>query len=155
MSNPYSKPSGSVPGSTSITIPEKATLNVFSSPVDSRLSHESSPRSLKSDNPFDTDVEAQALATTESMQNCVTKSSTNLNKTKSDCQVWPGKDHWQRRDKAAKMKRSCSFMAGLSSRNKIIAKVLIILLIVGIGVGVGFGVSKPLGAPIWGDKDHQ
>lgn len=154
MSSPYSKPTSGMPLDTNVAVPEKAALaNVFASPVDTlaRSSNDSSPRSLKSANPFDTDIEA--IATTDSMQNCMTKTTTNL-KTKTDCPVWPGKDHWQRRDKAAKMKRSCTFMAKLSPRNKIIAKVLIILLIVGIGVGVGFGVSKPLGAPIWGDKDH-
>jgi hypothetical protein len=154
MSNPYAKPTAGMPLDTAVAVPEKAALvNVFSSPVDTlaRSSNDSLSRSVKSANPFDTDIEA--IATTDSMQNCVTKSSTNL-KPKGECTVWPGKDHWQRRDKAAKMKRSCSIMAKLSPRNKIIAKIVIILLIVGIGVGVGFGVSKPLGAPIWGDKDH-
>ncbi|KAI9149608.1 hypothetical protein HJFPF1_11663 [Paramyrothecium foliicola] len=156
MSDNNMKPTSGSPLDTNIAVPEKAALtNVFASPVDTlgRSSADSSPRSLKSDNPFDTDIEA--MATTDSLQYCVTKNTSNMAKTKSECQVWPGKDHWQRRDKAAKAKRSCTFMAGLSPRNKIIVKVLIIVLIVGVGVGVGFGVSKPLGAPIWGDDDHH
>jgi hypothetical protein len=46
-------------------------------------------------------------------------------------------------------------MAKLSQRNRWIVKGLIIFLVVGIAVGVGFGVSKPLNAPIWGDKDDK
>ncbi|KAK3374096.1 hypothetical protein B0T24DRAFT_287371 [Lasiosphaeria ovina] len=96
-------------------------------------------------NPFDTDIEA-IITTSEHS----TRKSAECTKGGSDCQVWPGQDHWRRKAKAAKMSRhNCNCLAHLSKRNRIMVKVLIGLLIVGIAVGVGFGVSKPLGAGIW------
>jgi predicted transporter len=46
-------------------------------------------------------------------------------------------------------------MAHLSKKTRIMVKIAIGLLIVGVAVGVGFGVSKPLGAPIWGDNEKK
>lgn len=91
------------------------------------------------------DVEAQAP---RSLRKSIT-----LNH--SDCQVWPGQDHWKRKAKAAKKERSTTCLANLSKRNRIIVKVALGILIIGIAVAVGFGVSKPLGAPIWGDKSSN
>jgi len=113
-------------------------------PRASDVSNLSTPASTHA-NPFDTDIEA-IITTTEP---CVRK-STDRARGGTDCQVWPGQDHWRKKAKAAKMKRhNCNCLAHLSKRNRIIVKILIGLLIVGIAVGVGFGVSKPLGAGIW------
>ncbi|KAJ4288264.1 hypothetical protein N0V88_007454 [Collariella sp. IMI 366227] len=96
-------------------------------------------------NPFDTDIEA--MITRECTSN---RKSAECTKGGSDCQVWPGQDHWRRKAKAAKKSRhSCNCLAGLSKRNRILVKILILVLIVGIAVAVGFGISKPLGAGIW------
>ncbi|KKA30912.1 hypothetical protein TD95_002631 [Thielaviopsis punctulata] len=92
------------------------------------------------------DVEAQAPSRN-------LRKSITLNH--SDCQVWPGQDHWKRKAKAAKKERSITCLARLSKRNRIIAKVVLGVLIIGIAVAVGFGVSKPLGAPIWGDHSSK
>ncbi|KAL2754913.1 hypothetical protein ACRALDRAFT_2028149 [Sodiomyces alcalophilus JCM 7366] len=102
------------------------------------------------ENPFDTDIEAMVSTTSEPYGR---RKSAALDKP--DCPtVWPGKKHWKQKAKTAKRSRyACNFFANLSKRNRIIAKVLIILFIVGVAVGVGFGVSKSLNAPIWGDKD--
>ncbi|QPH03787.1 hypothetical protein C2857_000163 [Epichloe festucae Fl1] len=99
-------------------------------------------------NPFETDVEAMMM--TASMDK--PRGSVILTR-KKDCQVWPDKRDWKQRAKAGKKNRTCAFMQRLSRRNRILVKVLIIVLVVGIAVAVGFGVSKPLGAPIWGDKN--
>ena len=97
-------------------------------------------------NPFDTDIEAMITH----QQTNHSRKSAECTKGGSDCQAWPGQDHWKRKAKAAKKSRhNCNCLASLSKRNRIIAKILIIVLIVGIAVGVGFGVSKPLGAGIW------
>jgi hypothetical protein len=118
-----------------------------------RDSNLSTPRSYHGGNPFDTDIEA-IIPTSSSQENCARNLSTTV--TRSDCQVWPGKEHWKQKAKAAKMNnRQCTCMARLSKRTRIIVKVVIALLIVGIAVGVGFGVSKPLGAPIWGKASDQ
>ena len=132
----------------SVCAPGRVALSNTSTVVESpRLSGDSMPHTEKSGNPFDSDVEAMVQPGSSAgecgrIQIC----------RKSDKHVWPGKEHWKQKAKAAKMKRSCSCMAQLSRRNRLIAKVLIVVLIVGVAVGVGFGVSKPLGAPIWGKK---
>ncbi|AEO63013.1 e3a3e82a-a57c-4c34-98cc-c4d315cfe596 [Thermothielavioides terrestris] len=108
----------------------------------SRPSDVSSPSTARAD-PFDTDIEAMVTHN-------FSRRSAECTKGGSDCEVWPGQDHWRRKAKAAKRKRRyCNCLAGLSKRNRIIVKILIIMLIVGIAVGVGFGVSKPLGAGVW------
>lgn len=99
-------------------------------------------------NPFETDVEA--MMTNSSIDK--PRGSVILTR-KKDCQVWPDKRDWKQRAKAGKKGQGCAFMQRLSPRNRILAKVLIIVLVVGIAVAVGFGVSKPLGAPIWGDNN--
>ncbi|KAL2176455.1 uncharacterized protein P884DRAFT_35134 [Thermothelomyces heterothallicus CBS 202.75] len=109
-----------------------------------RRSDISTPATVRA-NPFDTDVEALPVATNDSK-----RKSVECTKGGTDCQVWPGKDYWKRKAKAAKKKRtSCNCLASLSKRNRIAVKILIIVFIVGIAVSVGFGVSKPLGAGIW------
>lgn len=150
-----SRPSG--PSLDTLSVPEKcalsSTISVCPTNEDApRMSTASTPRSDKSANPFDTDVEA--MVTTNTTDSCINKTTSSPLARKSDCQVWPGKDHWKQKAKAAKARRSCNCMASLSPRNRIIAKVLLVFLVIGIAVGVGFGVSKPLGAPIWGDKDE-
>ncbi len=110
-----------------------------------RTSDISTPASSRHANPFDTDIEAM-ITTTETCN----RKSTECTKGGTDCQVWPGQDHWRRKAKAAKMSRhNCNCLASLSKRNRILVKILIGLLVVGIAVGVGLGASKPLGAGIW------
>lgn len=138
---------------TTVTIPEKTALSnatTICTPV------ERSPRPSSTfvptldkpgANPFETDLE---MAPTTTTSDKITWGQKDTMNRRSDCRVWPGKDHWKQKAKAAKRKRSwCTCMAGLSRRNRIIARVLIVFLIIGIAIGVGFGVSKPLGAPIW------
>jgi hypothetical protein len=109
----------------------------------SRPSDASSPATVRA-NPFDTDIEAMITPIDH------VGSRMECTKGGSDCQAWPGREHWKRKAQAAKKKRhNCHCLAGLSKRNRILVKILIIVLIVGIAVGVGFGVSKPLGAGIW------
>ncbi|KAL1841899.1 hypothetical protein VTJ49DRAFT_6421 [Mycothermus thermophilus] len=106
-------------------------------------------------NPFDADLEAGATVlpvyTQESSSSSTpNRKSAECTKGGSDCQVWPGQDHWRRKAKdARKDRRSCRCLAGMSKRNRILIRIAIILLIVGIAVAVGFGISKPLGAGIW------
>ncbi|KAI9898775.1 hypothetical protein N3K66_007135 [Trichothecium roseum] len=139
-----------------LSAPEKAALsNTTTMSVDPdhgpRVSKDSGLLSVQS-NPFDTDMEANHITGYESGQSMAHAGSRTPNASRSDCRAWPGKDHWKQKAKEAKKNRSCTPMANMSKRNRIIMKILIVLFIVGIGVGVGFGVSKPLGAPIWGDK---
>ncbi|KAF6822827.1 hypothetical protein CPLU01_11794 [Colletotrichum plurivorum] len=160
------------PAVASITLPEKAAFATTTEGISSanltpvhttttpeksldlhRDSNLSTPRSYRNENPFDTDIEAM-ITTTSSSDPYAMKTITT---TKADCPtIWPGKQDWKARAKAAKRDRnSCACMARMSKKNKIIMKVAIGLLVIGIGVGVGFGVSKPLGAPIWGTPDQN
>ncbi|KAF3770791.1 hypothetical protein M406DRAFT_29658, partial [Cryphonectria parasitica EP155] len=105
-------------------------------------------------NPFDTDLEAMVSSRTLTVgdDSCGMKSTTNVNIKGSspDCQVWPGKDHWKKKAKTARVNRhSCQMLAKMSKRNRIIAKISIIALILAIALAVGLGVSKSLGAAIW------
>ncbi|EXF78972.1 hypothetical protein CPAR01_08116 [Colletotrichum paranaense] len=153
----------------SIALPEKAAYSKLSdtiattpgtlTPVAStpekslempRDSNLSTPRSYRNENPFDTDIEAM-ITTTSSSDPYAMKS---ISTTKDCPTIWPGKQDWKAKAKAAKRDRgSCACMARMSKKNRIIMKVAIGLLVIGVGVGVGFGVSKPLGAPIWGTPD--
>ncbi|KAH0533343.1 hypothetical protein TsFJ059_001926 [Trichoderma semiorbis] len=140
-----------------ISVPDKAltpTVGVYAVPTNatSVTSITSNPTSDKTTtNPFDADIEA--LNSHSSFDKPLRKSMTL--DAKKNCQVWPGKDHWEKQAQQTKVKRNnCACMANLSPRNKIIAKVLIIVLVVGVAVSVGFGISKPLGAPLWGDKSN-
>ncbi|KAM0264261.1 hypothetical protein ACHAQJ_000750 [Trichoderma viride] len=138
-----------------VSVPDKAltpTVGVYAVPTNatSVTSITSNPHSDKTTtNPFETDIEA--LNSHSSLDKPSRKSMTLDAKT--NCTVWPGKDHWEKQAKQAKMKRTrCTCMAQLSPRNKIIAKILIIVLVIGVAVSIGFGISKPLGAPIWGSS---
>ncbi|KEY70119.1 hypothetical protein S7711_08650 [Stachybotrys chartarum IBT 7711] len=131
---------------TSIAVPDKAAL----SPLEKTITDMSTPVSTNSDNPFMTDIEA--LDNAETRQTCRSKLACSNVHDKSDLMVWPDKKYWARRDKAAKIKRSCTFMAHMSPRNRIITKIAIILFIVGVALGVGFGISRAMDAPIWGDR---
>ncbi|KOS17058.1 hypothetical protein ESCO_005857 [Escovopsis weberi] len=134
-----------------ISCPEKATLTTvrLTSSAEDCCDNSAltTPTNERCGNPFDVDIEARA--SNSSVEKPCRKS---LAIEQTDCQVWPGKDHWKKQAKQAKMNRSCSCLARLSRRNRIICKVGLILLVVGVAVAVGFGVSKPLGAPIWGGK---
>ncbi len=102
-------------------------------------------------NPFDTDIEA-IISSTEP---CPSR-SIECTKGGSNCQVWPGQDHWKAKAKKAKEnRRNCNCLSGLSKRNRLLVKTMIALLIIGIAVGVGVGVSKPLGAGIWHSSTSQ
>ncbi|KAH7262941.1 hypothetical protein BKA59DRAFT_40752 [Fusarium tricinctum] len=144
-----SRPSGDT--TNTLTIPNKVAGSTTVSETP-RMSPTSTPQTDKL-NPFDTDIEA--MITTRTSDSCMHKTSSSPMVRKTDCQVWPGKDHWKKQAKAAKAKNRCTCMAHLSQRNRWIVKGLIIFLVVGIAVGVGFGVSKPLNAPIWGDHDDK
>lgn len=150
-----SRPTGPSMDTSPVAVPCKAALSniatVFPSDEKTpRLSNVSSPHSDKSVDPFDTDLEAMAPINTKN--NCLDKSKT---RSKSDCQVWPGRNEWKQNAKLNKKKKGCNFMSSMSCRNRIICKVIIAFLIIGIAVGVGVGISKPLGAPIWGDKSSK
>ncbi|KAH8171175.1 hypothetical protein LIA77_09956 [Sarocladium implicatum] len=159
MSYPEEKPfvtvAGDKPVDENLQIPQKASLPKISTTAMSpsrsaRSSADMTPRTDVTENPFDTDLEAM-VPTNESAPGCVRRETTQ----RSDCQVWPGTAQWKQKakeSKAANRRKRFNCLAGLSRRNRIIAKIVIVLLIVGIAVGVGFGVSRPLGAPIWGDN---
>ncbi|KAL2117957.1 hypothetical protein VTJ04DRAFT_7617 [Mycothermus thermophilus] len=117
-------------------------LSNVSTPVTARLS------------PFDTDLEGGVVpAYTHDSH---VRKSAECTKGGSDCQVWPGQDHWRRKAKDARKNRhSCRCLAGMSKRNRILVRISIIVLMVGIAVAVGFGISKPLGAGIWRSETHN
>lgn len=138
-----------------IAVPEKAAVSsstVLALPVDyesPRPSAPQTPRTETSANPFDTDLEAM-------LSNSITSKSTRKSCTvvrKSDCHVWPGREHWENKAKAEKRKRSCVCTAGLSRRNRMIVRILFILIVIGASIGIGLGISKSLGAPIWSKKE--
>lgn len=132
--------------------PVVETLNVATEDDYRRPSEVSTPASSRMANPFDTDLEAMITSrTTREDDSCGMKSVSRSNlKGSPDGQVWPDQGHWKKKAKANKVnQRSCQCLAKMSKRNRILAKIGIILLVVAIGVGVGFGISKPLGAGIW------
>ncbi|PSR94318.1 hypothetical protein BD289DRAFT_451395 [Coniella lustricola] len=134
----------------------------FAVPTDNeprRISEVSTPATAHNEglNPFDTDLEAMVSSRTlmTADDSCGMKSATNTNsKGSPDCQVWPGKDHWKKKAKTARVNRhSCQVLAKMSKRNRIIVKVGIIALILAIALAVGLGVSKSLHARVWSPND--
>lgn len=119
-----------------------------------RPSNASTPATVSQDrNPFDHDLEAMisSRTLTGGDDSCGMKSVSHSNlKGCEEGQVWPGKAHWKKKSKAAKVnKHSCQLLAKLSKRNRIIVKLLIGLLVIALGVGVGLGISRKLGAGVW------
>lgn len=111
----------------------------------SRRSDVSSPRS-NHQNPFDTDIEA--MITPSISRDPATRMTTNMT-TKCggpDCQVWPTREHWIKKAKAAKTKRGCNCFAHLSRRNRIAINCAIVLIFLAVALGVGIGISRALGA---------
>ncbi len=135
------------PAST-VTLPEKCALSNTTTVYEHNLeaASRSSKESATRCNPFETDIEAMGII--DSKVSAATRTATR----RTDAQVWPCQDHWKQKAKLAKKARSCTPLANMSPRSRIITKVIIGILIIGIAVAVGFGVSKPLGAPIWGDN---
>ncbi|KAH9910112.1 hypothetical protein F4778DRAFT_36727 [Xylariomycetidae sp. FL2044] len=120
-----------------------------------RNSSVSTPSSAHMPSGFDNDIEAMVPARSCDNLNKTTTTNTGGTRSKADCSVWPGQDHWKQRARAAKVKnRSCQCMARLSKRTRLVVKIVIALLIVGIAIGVGLGISRSLGAGIWHPKDH-
>lgn len=112
----------------------------------SRRSDVSSPRS-NHQNPFDTDIEAMITPSQEP----ATRATTNMTVKCGgpDCQVWPGRDHWKQKAKAAKIKhgkRGCNCMGHLTRKQRIMVNCAIVLVFLAIALGVGIGISKALGA---------
>ncbi|RSM05663.1 hypothetical protein CEP52_006156 [Fusarium oligoseptatum] len=143
-----SRPSG--PSIDTLALPEKAAFstNTTVCPDDTpRMSTTSTPRSDRSTNPFDTDIEA--------MVPTHTTDSSVPSLGRATARSGPERTTGSKKAKANKAKNRCTCMANLSRRNRIIVKVLMVFLVVGVAVGVGFGVSKPLNAPIWGDRDNK
>ncbi|GAO15354.1 uncharacterized protein UV8b_07084 [Ustilaginoidea virens] len=135
---------------SNLAVPDAAakvsSIRVFS------LERTASGTTARSDNsnPFETDVEAMAT------NNSIDKPRASVVLTrKKDCQVWPNKSDWKQRAKAGKKNRSCAFMQRFSRRTRITMKILMVVLVVSIAIAVGFGVSRPLGAPIWGEKSKS
>jgi hypothetical protein len=104
---------------------------------------------------FDTDLEAMMpVEGMASASTCGRGRKSMVAPTVNDCQIWPGKEHWKKQAKEAKIQRSCTCLARLSKRTRTVVKVVIALFIIGVAVGVGVGISKALNAPIYGDKDN-
>ncbi len=133
-------------GSDTLTPSDEKTVEAS---IDTRRASDVSNPSSNRLDAFDTDIEA-IIPHNSAAESCAGKFA---RRGGTDCQVWPGQDHWKRKAKAAKMKRSCRCLSHLSKRNRLIVKILIGFLVVGMAVGVGFGVSKPLGAGIWQPHD--
>jgi hypothetical protein len=119
-----------------------------------------SPRVCGGRDPFETDLEAMMPAVECSPSSTTRMSCHGQNRkslvlhTVNDASVWPGKEHWKREAKEAKIKRSCTCLARLSKRNRCIVKVLIIFFVVALAVGVGVGISKTLNTPIYGQEGY-
>lgn len=104
-------------------------------------------------NPFDTDIEATVSRSTSRVGEGAGARVIGDHMHDNDSRVWPGQNHWKRKAKEAKIKRSSTCLSHLSKKSRLIAKITIVVFVIGIAVAVGVGVSKPLGAGIW--KPHN
>ena len=143
---------------------ENSPFSPFYNPTPTRYSLDKAKSESKQNiniipsNSYDTDVEA-----------CLTPQKTtgtyggrmSLLKSKSrgdiECTVWPGQNALKQKKKDMRRERGknlmcCGWMAGLSKKKKIYAKILIALLVVGIAVGVGVGISRAVGGGVWKNK---
>lgn len=160
LANPSRKPSndtlasasGKSFGATTVSIQSPVSAH---HPEDDPPNKEGHHHHQHRQHPYDTDVEMLAGITSSTRNSCQANatrksiSCTGLQPT--DCQVWPGHEHWRNKAKVNRRRNrgTCNCMAHLSRRTRIIVRVLIIAVFVGAAVGVGLGISRYLGAPIW------
>lgn len=66
-----------------------------------------------------------------------------------ECTMWPSRQAVLDKRKDHKRKKGCNLFQGLTSKQRIWAKIVIALLIIGAAVGLGVGISRAVGGGVW------
>jgi len=70
-----------------------------------------------------------------------------------ECTMWPSRQTITERRKVTKRARGCKLFGGLTSKQRLWAKIAIALFIVAAAVGLGVGISRAVGGGVWkGDR---
>jgi hypothetical protein len=70
-----------------------------------------------------------------------------------ECTMWPSRQTITERRKITKRARGCKLFGGLTSKQRLWAKIIIALFIVAAAVGLGVGISRAVGGGVWkGDR---
>ncbi|KAF2684814.1 hypothetical protein K458DRAFT_27251 [Lentithecium fluviatile CBS 122367] len=70
-----------------------------------------------------------------------------------ECTMWPSRQTITERRKMSKRAKGCKLFGGLTSKQRLWAKIVIALFVIAAAVGLGIGISKAVGGGIWkGDR---
>ena len=73
-----------------------------------------------------------------------------------ECTMWPSRQTITQRRKMTKRARGCKLFGGLTSKQRLWAKIAIALFIVAAAVGLGIGISRAVGGGVWkGDRQSE
>jgi hypothetical protein len=66
-----------------------------------------------------------------------------------ECTMWPSRQAVLEQRKDHKRNKGCNLFQGLTSKQRLWAKIIIALLVVGAAVGLGVGISRAVGGGVW------
>lgn len=100
-------------------------------------------------NTYERDLEAGAPLSTATTQQLPKVSVDGRVKEVKECTMWPSRQAVLEKRKDFKRNKGCNLFQGLTSKQRIWAKILIALLVVGAAVGLGVGISRAVGGGVW------
>ena len=119
------------------------------SPFYSHPTTRTSFEQLRCNKVYETDLESG------SKRYSMEPSSTVGNTPNKECTVWPGQETMRQRTKDLKNNKRCRPFRGLTRKQRIWTKVIIVLVFIGVAIGIGVGISKAVGGGIWKDNNQQ
>jgi hypothetical protein len=100
-------------------------------------------------NTFEHDLEAGVPLSAATTQQLGKVSVDGRVKEVKDCTMWPSRQAVLDKRRDHKRKKGCSFFQGLTSKQRLWAKIIIALFVVGAAVGLGVGISRAVGGGVW------
>lgn len=94
---------------------------------------------------FEHDMEAGVPLSTATTQN--PKSS--VDGRVKECTMWPSRQAVMDQRKTYKRTRGCNVFKGLTSKQRLWAKIIIALFVVAAATAVGVGISRAVGGGVW------
>lgn len=100
-------------------------------------------------NTFERDLEAGIPLSAATTQQLPKVSVDGRVREVKDCTMWPSRQAVLEKRKDHKRKKGCNLFKGLTSKQRLWAKIIIALLVVGAAVGLGVGISRAVGGGVW------
>jgi hypothetical protein len=156
---PVLRPQPSDDSSMSATL-EKDTAFDSSNPYSAFYKHPQARRSMDGATQskthldvFDRDLEAGSTPGLPLSTATTQQAKTSVDGRVKECTMWPSRQTITERRKVTKRARGCKLFGGLTSKQRLWAKIAIALFIVAAAVGLGVGISRAVGGGVWkGDR---